>query len=236
MAIRMRAHSTLLLTSKNKSRMQEHDARSWSGENPQTILFPLHDRELLERNMDLASELLRQNPPTQDAYGGSIAHDVPAEDIALFLRRYEGHPSSIAFQGAAIADWILERAETGELVNWTVFIANPDRERQVLLGGRPFGLVRRTLQANESIGILIDPRHEGADLLGGPENYRSASGFNARAMREDRPCRQGLLLLYALDPEPLRAPTQAVLGLALSLPLTADAGRRFVVNQGVRDD
>jgi hypothetical protein len=236
MAIRMRAHSKLLLTSKNKSRMQIADARSWSGENPQTILFPLYDRELLQRNVDLASELLRQHPPTQKAYGGAIAHDVPAEDVALFLRRYEGHPSSIAFQGVEIADWILERVEAGELVNWTVFVANPDRGRQVLLGGRPFGLVRRSLQTNESIGILIDPRHEGADLHGGSENYRTASGFNAKAMREDRPGRQGLLLLYALDPEPLGAHTQAVLGLALSLPRTTDGEQRFVVNRGVRDE
>lgn len=236
MAIRMRAHSKLLLTSKNKSRMQTDDARSWSGENPQTILFPMHDRELLERNVDLASALLRQHPPTQDAHGGSIAHDVPADEIALFLRRYEGHPNSIAFQGAEIADWILERAEAGELTNWTVFVANPERERQVLLGGRPFGLVRRSLQANESIGILIDPRHEGVNLHGGPENYRTASGFNARAMREDRPAQQGLLLLYPLDPEPLRAPTQAVLGLALSLPRTTDGEQRFVVNRGVRHE
>lgn len=234
MAIRMRAHSKLLLTSKSKSRMQTDDARSWSGENPQTILFPMRDRELLERNLDLASALLRQHPPTQDAHGGAIAHDVPAEDIALFLRRYEGHPNSIAFQGPEIADWILERAEVGELTNWTVFVANPQRERQVLLGGRPFGLVQRSLQANESIGILIDPRHEGIDLHGGPDNYRSASGFNARAMREERPAQQGLLLLYPLDPEPLRAPTQAVLGLALSLPRTTDGDQRFVVNRGVR--
>lgn len=235
MAIRMRGHSKLLLTSKSKSKMQTDDARSWSGENPQTILFPLYDRELLERNVELASALLRQHPPTQEAHGGAIAHDVPAEDIALFLQRYEGHPNSIAFQGAEIAAWILERVEAGELVNWKVFVANPQRDRQVFLGGTPFGLVRRSLQANESIGILIDPRHEGVDLHGGPDNYRAASGFNARAMREERPAHQGLLLLYPLDPEPLRAPTQAVLGLALSLPRTTDGEQRFVVNQGVRN-
>lgn len=234
MAIRMRAHSKLLLTSKNKSKMQADDARSWSGENPQTILFPLYDRELLERNVELASALLRQHPPTQHAHGGAIAHDVSAEDIALFLRRYEGHPNSIAFRGAEIADWILERAEAGELVSWKVFVANPQRERQVLLGGRPFGLVRRSKQANESIGILIDPRHEGVDLHGGPENYRTTSSFNARAMREDRPAQHGLLLLYPLDPEPLCAPTRVVLGVALSLPRTTDGEQRFVVNRGLR--
>lgn len=233
MAIRMRAHSELLLTSKNKSRMLTEDVRSWSGESPQTILFPLHDAEALARNLELASDLLRMHPPTQDAHGGAIAHDVSAEDVALFLRRYKGHPNSIAFHGAAIADWIMERAVVGELVTWTVFVANPQRERQVLLGGRPFGLVQRSQQAAESIGILVDPRHEGVDLHGGPENYRSGSGFSAKAMREDRPPTQGLLLLYALDPEPLRAPTQAVLGIALSLPRTSDEGRPLVGNRAL---
>ncbi|WP_298933347.1 Z1 domain-containing protein [uncultured Ramlibacter sp.] len=231
MAIRMRAHSSLLLTSKNKSKMLADDARSWSGENPQTILFPLQDGEALEQNLDLASALLRQYPPTQGAHGGEIAHDVPAEDIALFLRRYRGHPSSVAFQASAIADWIMERAVVGELVTWTVFIANPQRDRQVLLGGRPFGLVHRSLQAAESIGILIDPRHEGVDLHGGPENYRSGPGFSAKAMREDRPPAQALLLLYPLDPAPLHASTQAVLGVALSLPHTTDGGNRLVANR-----
>lgn len=233
MAIRMRAHSRLLLTSKNKSRMLADAARSWSGENPQAILFPLHESEVLERNLERASDLLRQHPPTQEAYGGAIAHDVPAEDVALFLRCYEGHPGSIAFQGVELADWIMERAVVGELVTWTIFVANPQRDRQVLLGGRPFGLVHRSLQANESIGILIDPRHEGVDLHGGPENYRTGSGYSAKAMRDDRPPAQGLLLLYPLDPEPLRAQTQAVLGVALSLPRTTDGEQRLVANRGL---
>jgi hypothetical protein len=233
MAIRMRAHSELLLTSKNKSKMLIEDGRTWAGENPQTILFPLHDLEILERNLELASDLLRLHPPTQDAHGGAISHDVPAEDIALFLRRYVGHPNSVAFQGPEIADWIMGRAAVGELVTWTVFVANPRRDRQVLLGNRPFGLVQRSLQSAESIGILIDPRHEGVDLHGGPDHYRSASGFSATAMRADRPPTQGLLLIYPLDPEPLRANTRAVLGIALSLPRTSDGEQRLLVNRAL---
>jgi len=233
MAIRMRAHSALLLTSKVKSKMLAQDASSWSGENPQTILFPLHDGAALAWNLELTSALLRQHQPTQNAHGGAIAHDVPVEDVALFLRRYRGHPNSVAFQGAEIADWLIERAASGELLTWTIFVANPQRDRQVMLGGRPFGLVQRSLQASESIGVLIDPRHEAVDLHGGPENYRSATGFSAKAMREDRPPTQGLLMLYPLDPEPLRAPTQAVVGVALSLPRTSDEGRSFLVNRGL---
>jgi len=233
MAIRMRAHSELLLTSKIKSKMLAEDLRSWSGENPQTILFPLHDASALAMNLELASALLRQYPPTQETHGGTIAHDVPVDDVALFLRSFNGHPNSVAFQGPEMADWIMGRAAVDELVTWTVFVANPERERQVLLGGRPYGLVRRSLTASESIGILIDPRHEGVDLHGGPENYRSGSGYSAKAMREDRPPAQALLLLYPLDPQPLDAPTPAVLGVALSLPRTSDDGRAFVVNRGL---
>ncbi|WP_233604945.1 Z1 domain-containing protein [Corallococcus sp. AB030] len=235
MAIRMRAHSKLLLTSKAKSRMSEVEleARSWSAENPQTILFPLRNAALLERNLDLASELLHAHPPTHVAHGGAIGHDVPAHDIADFLRRFAGHPNSVAFQGAEIADWITERSAVGELASWAIFVANPQRERQVLLGGRPYGLVHRTLTGNEAIGILTDPRHEGVDLHGGPERYRAGTAFNARAMRQDRPSARGLLLLYPLDPEPLQAPSRAVLGVALSLPLTSDDSRSFMVNRGL---
>lgn len=233
MAIRMRAHSELLLTSKTKSRMLEVDARSWSAENPQTILFPLQDVNALERNLESASHLLASNRPTREAYGGALAHDVPPDEIAWFLRRFEGHPNSIAFHGEEIADWIMERAAVGELTAWTVFVASPQRERQVLLGGRPYGLVRRSLAGAEGIGILTDPRHEGVDLRGGPENYRAGSNYNARAMRLDRPPERGLLILYPLDPEPLQAPSRAVLGVALSLPRTSDDGRSFVVNRGL---
>ncbi|GMV42743.1 MAG: hypothetical protein AMXMBFR64_44590 [Myxococcales bacterium] len=233
MAIRLRAHSDLLLTSRAKSRMQELDARSWSGQNPQTILFPLHDAGALERNLALASELLSLHPPTQDAHGGAITHDVPGESVAAFLHRFEGHTNSVAFQGDRLADWIVERMVDGELTTWTVFVASPGRERQVMLGGRPYGLVRRSLTGHEAIGILIDPRHEGVDLRGGPESYRSGAAYNARAMRQDRPPERGLLLLYALDPTPLCAQSRAVLGVALSLPRTSDDGRSWVVNRGL---
>lgn len=233
MAIRMRAHSQLLLTSKSKSRMLELAARSWSAESPQTILFPLSHTTALERNLELADELIRAHPPTRAAYGGALAYDVPAIDIASFLRRYEGHPNSVAFQGEELADWIMERSVVGELTTWTIFVANPERDRQVVLGGRPYGLVKRSLTGHEAIGILTDPRHEGVDLFGGPEHYRTGTAFNARAMREDRPPQQGLLLLYPLDPEPLQAKSRAVLGVALSLPRTSDDGRAFVVNRGL---
>jgi hypothetical protein len=47
MAIRIRAHSDLLLTARNKSAMASSNWDSWSGDHPQTVLFPLNDGNAL---------------------------------------------------------------------------------------------------------------------------------------------------------------------------------------------
>jgi hypothetical protein len=236
MALRMRSHSDLLLTSKRKSRMLEESSRSWSCENPQTILLPLRNPAILDHNVELTAALLTAHPPTQDAYGGCLAHDVPASIIGEYLRAFVFHEETLAFRGDMIADWVMERSTTGELTTWTIFVASPDRDRQVLLGSRSYGLVRRSLTATESIGILTEPRHEGVDLHGGPEAYRLGATYNAKSMRHTRPPSRGLMMIYPLDPQPLHAPVRAVIGIALSLPKTSDEGKSFVVNRGVADE
>ena len=236
MALRMRTHSDLMLTSKLKSKMQISSDRSWSCESPQTILFPLRNPTSLERNITLTSLLLNAHPPTRDAYGGCLAFDVPASDISEYLRSFIFHEDTIAFRGDLIGDWIMERSVVGELTTWTIFVANPDRDRQVLLGNRSYGLVRRALTATESIGILTEPRHEGVDLHGGPESYRLGETYSAKVMRNTRPSSRGLLMIYPLDPQPLQAKVRTVVGIALSLPKTSDDGRSFVVNRGVVDE
>jgi hypothetical protein len=236
MAIRMRSHSDLTLTSKRKSKMLEISTRSWSCENPQTILLPLRNAAILDHNATLTADLLTAHPPTQDAYGGSLSHDVPASAVCEYLRAFVVHEDTLAFRGDMLADWIMERSTVGELKTWTIFVASPDRDRQVLLGSRSYGLVRRSLTATESIGILTDPRHEGVDLHGGPEAYRVGASYNAKAMRRTRPPSRGLLMVYPLDPEPLKTGVRTVIGIALSLPKTSDETASFVVNRGVGNE
>lgn len=236
MAIRMRAHSDLLLTSKSKSRTLETSSQSWSGENPQTILLPLRSINILERNIALTVALLSAHPPTQNAYGGYLAHDVPASTISEFLRAFVVHEDTLSFRTELIAEWIEERSAAEELTTWTIFVASPERDRQVLLGDRSYGLVQRSLTATESIGILTDPRHEGVDLHGGPDAFRRGDNYNARAMRQARPPTRGLLIVYPLDPQPLHAHVRTVIGIALSLPKTSDEGIKYVVNRGVADE
>jgi Z1 domain len=232
MAIRLRAHSDLLLTARNKSGTAKSVQDSWSGEHPQTTLLPLSNPFKLQTNRALADELISAIPFSLQCHGGLLARDVLPELVSVFLRAYRVNDDIIAFRSDQLADWIMDRVSVGELTDWSVFIASPSMGREIAIGGQRIGLVRRSRISSESIGILTDPRHEGVDLRGGPDGYKRDSGsYDSEAMRAARPATQGLLIIYPLDPETLGInQTDAVIALALSLPNTSDAGTSWVVN------
>lgn len=234
MAIRLRAHSALLLTARNKSGMADTIRQSWSGEHPQTVVLPLHDQVKLQANRALADRLIDMCGPGHEFGAGRLFRDLPPEVICDFLRAYQVHPDTVAMRGGAIADWIMQRVAEGELVDWSILLASA-QGGTVRVGGVETRLVTRRRTSSDGIGILIDPRHEGADLPEGPDGYRRASGsHDAEAMRSARPPTQGLLLVYPLDPGPLDADgVDAVIAVALSLPNTSDGRSSAVVNRGV---
>lgn len=233
MQIAIRSHSHLLLTSAVKSRMAEEVNRSWSAQCPQTILLPLTEPSVLHNNMQITSALLTKHTPTVMRFGGAIAYDVPASEIINYLVNYQSHQDSSAFVSLELAAWVQQRIMSGELIRWTVFVASPEKSRQVMLGGRSFGLVKRRPAGNSGIGILVDPRHEGVDLPSGPDVYRKGDALNAPAMRASRPSTNGLLLIYPLDPTPLLASVETVIALAASFPRTSDENDQFLANRGI---
>ncbi|WP_122467889.1 Z1 domain-containing protein [Brevundimonas lutea] len=235
MAIRLRAHSALLLTARNKAAMAHTVRQSWSGEHPQTVVLPLHDQRRLDANRGLADRLISQCGPGRAITGGRLFQDLPPETICDFLRLYQPHTDAVSLRGDALADWIMQRAAEGELVDWSVVLASAQRGAAVTIGGIQTQVVSRRRTSSEGIGILIDPRHEGADLPGGPDAFVRASGnYDAEAMRSARSPTKGLLMLYPLDPEPLDVQgTDAVIAIALSLPYTSDGRSSAVINRGV---
>lgn len=235
MAIRLRAHSKLLLTARNKATTAAANVDSWSGEHPQTVLLPLSDASRLQQNFGAAEQLVRDVGGIREVVGGLLARDVQPEIVIDFLRAYQGHDDAVAFRADLIADWIAERCAADELTDWSVFIASPSAGRTQTMGGLDIGLVKRRRVGAESIGILVDPAHEGVDLPGGASGYRRPSGeYDAEAMRSARPATQGLLIVYPLDPEYMglnSAPP--VIALALSLPKTSDVATKWIVNSMV---
>lgn len=234
MAIRLRAHSALLLTARNKSGMADALRQSWSGEHPQTVILPLYDQARLRANRILADRLIALCGPAQEIAGSRLFRDLPPEIVCDFLRAYQPHPDSFAMRGGEIADWIMQRVAEGELVDWSVLLAGA-QGAMIKVGGVETGLVTRRRTSSESIGILIDPRHEGADLPGGAGAYRRLSGnYDADAMRSARPSTQALLMIYPLDPSVFDVEgVDAVIAPALSLPYTSDGRSSTLVNRGV---
>lgn len=238
MAIRLRAHSDLLLTARNKAKTAQSQQDSWSGEHPQTVLLPLSEPVKLQANFDLVDRFISEVAPSVRCHGGLLARDVSPEAVAAFLRAYKIHDDIVAFRSELLADWIMGRSAVDELTEWSVFVASPaGANPQITLGGQQVGLVRRKRISSESIGILTDPAHEGVDLPNGPDAYKRDSGaYDAEAMRAARPATQGLLIIYPLDAGHLGvSQPDAVIGLALSLPQTSDAGTTWIVNSMVSD-
>lgn len=205
------------------------------GEHPQTTLLPLSDPYKLQYNRALTDDFLSAITLSLRCHGGLLGRDITAEYICAFLRAYRVNDDIVAFRGELLADWIMGRVSVGELIDWSVFVASPSTQREVAIGGQRIGLVRRRRISSESIGILIDPRHEGVDLRGGPEAFKRKSGtYDAEGMRAARPATQGLLIIYPLDAADLGVGlTDTVIALALSLPNTSDAGTSWVVNRMV---
>lgn len=235
MAIRLRAHSSLLLTARNKATTAATNVDSWSGEHPQTVLLPLSDSTRLQKNLALAERLVINVGGWRPVGGGLLARDVQPEVVIAFLRDYLGHEDAVAFRAELLADWIAERCAVGELTDWSVFVASPAAGRSQVMGGLEIGLVKRRRVGAESIGILVDPAHEGVDLPDGPSGYLRPSGeYDAEAMRAARPPTQGLLIVYPLDPEYMDVEgSPAVIALALSLPQTSDVATKWIVNSMV---
>jgi hypothetical protein len=235
MAIRLRAHSGLLLTARNKATTAIASVDSWSGEHPQTVLLPLSESEKLSKNFSLAEQVMTEIRGWRRVNGGFLVQDVSPEVVTDVLREYRGHDDAVAFRGDLLADWISERSTNGELTDWSLLVVSPSSGRSLRIGGFEIGLVKRRRAGAESIGILVDPAHEGVDLPGGPSGYLRPSGeYDAEAMRAARPPTQGLLIVYPLDPEYMGVEgVPAVIALALSLPQTSDIATKWIVNSMV---
>lgn len=242
--VQLRAHPALLLTSRAKSQHATiiHEV-SYSGAHIQTILLPVRNRKAMDLNFDLTSNLVDDFDFVQ-IQGGLYVTDIPVSRIVNFIRNMYFSPDVRAFDKIRLIQWIMKQNENELLSSWTIFIPKNESSdaNSVIIGPHELSMVRRSrLRNQESIGVLVDPKHEAIDLSGGASSYRNANGnYDTRRMREARAETNGLLLIYVIDPaSEARSPgrerlvpydasdPEAVIGIALSLP--------YIKNETVRD-
>ena len=239
----------LLITARTKMRNGRTMRLSYSGDIVETILFRA-DATVQAQNRIAVERLLdKQAAPTEDTRSNLLFRDVDGRDVADFLAGFTVPDSATKANSALLGEYIERRLAEDELVAWTVNLVSnpkPDRDAWTTIGGRPIGLTYRQPHPGYRpepgmfvIRRLASPVDELSDL---DENasaramHRSLERFqrgDTRAqarptapygpeIRFERDPRNGLLIIYPLNPEPA-GQTDYLPAFAISFPISPNA-------------
>ncbi|SBT52470.1 Z1 domain-containing protein [Micromonospora auratinigra] len=229
----------LTVTAPNKMRKGKKILLSYSGEGPETVIFQL-DEKVVAHNFKALKALVERLDevvtPTVRPRGGNVQWDqIPPEVVSEFLIAYEADRMAQRVRPRLIAKYIDQCVKVGELTDWTVcLIGSTTSKSPQTIAGHTVGAVTRAplkkdfaKEGRYTIRRVLSPPDE---LLGLDENQRQKALQAARKaaeekekdtlpqcpsgthIRRQRRPKQGLLLLYPIQPE--SAP-----GLQLAAPL-----------------
>ncbi|MEQ9501591.1 MAG: Z1 domain-containing protein [Deltaproteobacteria bacterium] len=204
LAVRIRTHSTLAVTSALKMQHAIDCEISYAGGARQATVFDIEDRELLEQNLNAAERLISaiESEPSTHSSGRYYWEDVPADLILEFVRGYRFNDHRPDLDSDTLCRYIEAQRNRGYLDRWTVVLASVKQPKR---GTRDFGnlsvnLLNRSRLArgsgkNAPIGTITTQ----TDLAIGLEERR-----NSKRDVDDPPA----LLLYpiAKDSGPLVRP------------------------------
>ena len=245
--IKLKSHSALRLTSTAKSQNAVIHRESWSGQHPQNILLPVQDEVALQSDYDQTILFIDKLKFLKSGTGYNAATHPQA--ILDYLSQMSNPIDSKTFDLRSICNWIEEQTIKGHLNNWAVHIPNNERQSANILNIRELNVglaVRSRLKNSNTIGVLIDQRHEAADLDLPYVNFRNSKGrYESLDMRRYRAPDQALLMIYLIDPTsdsntkgrtrliPGEVnPPPAIIGLAFSFPfIPDDDGKNIIMNE-----
>ena len=159
---------------------------------------------------------------------------INSEIIFQILDEYQFFSKTI--RPDLIRQYIQKQNEVGELKSWTIALISRQKAANVYnFNCHTIGLTERDENYILQKAQIISPRHESIDLTN--EEYKLAlelmkndpdrtdKEFNEKTIpsgpyiRAARPPTRGLLLIYPLDPKPLKVDVKIpVIGLAFSFP------------------
>lgn len=177
--LRVRAHPTLMVTSRVKMRTGKELQVSFSGSLTQTIVFHRDDQALLHNytsaeqlfcNMGNAKEapvIHRTRNASEVSINGHLWDNISAENIITFLNTYKSHPVAYRVDTRLLAEFIESMNKEGELTTWTVALIGADEKYghtvHTLESGLAISLLKRASANDEgrySIKVLTNPRDE----------------------------------------------------------------------------
>jgi len=241
MAVRVRTHPKIAITSALKMRKAVDLKMSFSGQRPQTILFSHRDTDWLTANLEAARRLVaaaaKRGIVATSRGPNTLLEGVPVDDVLSFLDAdgYRFHELNAELQSEPLCHYIRAQNNYDELQTWNVMIMSrrSDRLGTVKLGlEKPVNLITRAKLTSSppeyaNINTLMSKVDRVADL-----DVAGAANLDDNSLLAHRTeSRRGLLLLYpiAKDSQPdtkrgsdRRAPLGAVehmLGVAFAFPI-----------------
>jgi hypothetical protein len=239
--LRVRQHPNgLLVTAVNKMRSGTPMQLSYAGSFPETVAFDASP-ERIRLNFNAFETFLRSmgKPGTKD--GNHVWTGVPGTQIVALLRNIVTHKDSLKAQASYLARYIEAQLPNNELTDWTVaLISSSTAAKKATIADLTCGLIVRAANSQTngkySIKRLVSPKDETIDLTESQldqaleltrRNWKENPGKFRRTeppdvpagpfIRDQRSVKNGLLLIYPLDPEPVGG-NIPVMGFAMSFP------------------
>jgi Z1 domain len=238
---KVRTHpSGLIITGANKMRNGTKMQLSFARTISETYLFH-KDKNIIRQNLKATEDLISGLGTYTIAKNNFIWKHVSSNKIIDFLTNYQSHPNARLANTRALVDYIQSQNKENELVSWAVvLISKTKAENNFIIAALEVGLTQRENIADSSLpeyrlskSRLLNPPDEMLDFpppiqekiititkerrqeAGKPENKsRTPDG---KVIREQRNPRNGLLLLYPLDPKTINAEIPVV-GFGISFP------------------
>lgn len=234
----------LLITAANKIRRGETVQVRFAGELVQALRMPAVG-SAAEQNRAALSELVAALPPPANTIRGRPSpwlswRSVPVSAILQFLSRYTAYSThSFLNQCEQLRRYIDDRRARDELTDWTVCLVSKDTPAKVTVGGVTVGLRERSPEGEAPAGQFVtrgvvglaeesadlteeefsdalDNTHEYERLAGkAPSDFSRVPG--REWLREVRPAKRGLLLLYPIE-LPGQPKESFVVSAAVSFP------------------
>ena len=239
LALRIRKHPALQITSRNKMAAAETVDASYAKKHPQTTKYRAADRNWLHQNWKAGSHLVdaatKASEPVERSNGSLIYTDVPVRAVLDFLNSYEFHEDHADLKAGLLERYVKQQVAKGRLQQWSVVVVSrPTAELMVTpLGaaGRLKGVERSRLTGMSGNATNIKALMSVTDmLLDLEERARVESWGDAHSLREESGAGP-LLLLYPINRNSRPAATHAktrdpldavadVLGVGFAFPDT----------------
>jgi Z1 domain len=244
--LKVRTHpSGLIITGANKMRNGAVMQLSFAGTISETYLF-YKDENIIRRNLRATEDLISGLGTYIVEKNNFVWKQVSGNKIIEFLTSYQSHPNARLANTRSLIDYIQTQLKQNELTSWTIALISKNKaDNTHIISGLEVGLTQRKNDADSSLSEyrlpksrLLNPPDEMLDLplslqeeiihiteqrkreAGKPEGKsRTPDG---KVIREKRNSRNGLLLLYPLDPKAINAEIP-IIGFGISFPSSNSA-------------